>query len=188
MVKYTSIKKAKRFPKKYTLILLFVSITFISVACFILYQKDSRRERSADQPGVTDGSGLNLNPPSKEELTRSDEEKLNRLEVSSGSSVSQDGNPVRIQEAYYDKSLRQIVVKTELYGSAWVNCRLTVTKSSVNITRTAEVKYQQPYSSCVGFAISDERLSPGEWDIKLEGIDTSGKTKASDPRKVEVQL
>lgn len=64
-------------------------------------------------------------------------------------------------------------------------CELTLTKADKKYTESARIINNPSSSTCEGFDISLEKLSKGEWDIKIK-IDTKDKTGVIDGGKVEI--
>ncbi len=84
------------------------------------------------------------------------------------SATTTNGNiSLKISKTFTDDN-GDFVVQTEINGASSGTCKLTLTKGSATISKSAGVLYQSSFSTCKGFTIpSGEIPSGGNWQLKL---------------------
>ena len=72
-------------------------------------------------------------------------------------------------------------------GTTSGTCKLTMTKNSNKVEKSASIGFQVSYYICQGFNISSSEFTEkGEWEAVIEATGPNGSGK-SEPRKVNVQ-
>lgn len=162
-----------------------IAIIFYATNRYLPNQNDSLSDNVTSAGNSED---INYNPPSNEEVQRAESDKVNNIEKPKTSDNNQS-NEVKIQEIYQDSDTGQVIVKTELYGSDWDTCTLTLNFNNMSVVKTAQTIYQQPYYSCMGFAVdSSEFKQSGEWKATLFVSKTSGQELKSVESTINIQL
>ncbi len=98
--------------------------------------------------------------------------------------INYDAPSQEEKQAGEDTKIDQIehnnTVQTELTGGAYQTCTLTLSSGSEVITKTAEVIYQNSFSTCMGFTISASDFpTGGVWTAKLTISKPDGGTTSS---------
>lgn len=60
-----------------------------------------------------------------------------------------------------------VTVLTQIHNIASGECKLTATRGTSNISRTASVIYQPQFSSCAGFSVPVADMGSGSWQITV---------------------
>jgi len=160
---------------KYTGIILLV-IVVIGGGIFA-YQQISR---SHAQTPYT--NPINYDAPSQEEKQAGEDTKIDQIEHNNQTSTPQPGanEKVTITNFTQDSATKKVTVQTELTGGAYQTCTLTLSSGSEVITKTAEVIYQNSFSTCMGFTISASDFpTGGVWTAKLTISKPDGGTTSS---------
>lgn len=75
-----------------------------------------------------------------------------------------------------------VVVQTALHGSGWEECTLVLTGNGTK-TYNAKVLYQETFSTCMGFSVSD--APGGALTATLKATNSNGETITSESVKVQ---
>ena len=184
---YNTKNKKPSKNNKRNLIVVAVALISVFLLLFILektsvtnfYSKDTPKQKTIGQDTI------NYSPPTKEDLEKSEDEKINNIE---NSSITKNvDEKVLIDEAYYDEAAAELVVKTKLLGLNWSTCELTLSANDQEIVKSAKAIYQPDYSICLGFAIDRSEIpEPGEWTLTLRATTVDGASSSSESTKVTI--
>lgn len=125
-------------------------------------------ENSSDNNTSGESSNPGLDPGSKEEFL--DNESGN--ENSGATPPSFNSDNIIIESSQSNSSVTILAKMTGFTGSG--TCTLKVTKGPATVSESAEIIYQPEYSTCAGFSIDKNRLSPGTWSLSLS-VSVEGK-------------
>lgn len=182
--------KNKKSNKKFLLLVIAAGVILLVIGIgFFIKSKESAK---ATKPTISEQSEeINLLPPTKEEIAAVDEAKINDGQTPSGGSVPAKGNPpannapVSIVSAKQDGSGNLIVI-TELAGSSWKNCSLTVVNTERTFTINVSAFYQPQSSSCSGYSINKSELASGATTLSLKATKIDGTENLSEQRTVSI--
>lgn len=166
-------KNLKR-PRNKKKLLIALAIVFVVVGAGLVYLKHtSSKEESTisqeDQESVNEA-----NAETKQALIESkDGDSSSKDNSSGGSSNSSTDRSITLSPSQSSPG-GDVVVLTKLYGYGDGTCTLTSTNSGSSDTQTAEVIYQDNFSSCAGFTVSYAALGKGTWSISLNVKSSSG--------------
>jgi len=90
-----------------------------------------------------------------------------------------------IQVSTHIEASNDITVQTQLKNLSDGVCSLSVTNGTTTHTQTAVVIYQPLFSTCAGFNIPNNTLTPGTWEVTLS-VTSNGLT-ATKAISMEVQ-
>ncbi len=112
---------------------------------------------------------------SPEEVEKNNDAKQNFIENNDNTyngEPSGDSNDVTMKTEQSDDTL---TVLTQLHGYSDGKCTLKITNGSNTTSKTADVIYQQEYSTCAGFSINKYELPAGDWALELT-VESKGVT------------
>lgn len=153
--------------------------------------KNSRQDKTST-PTDTPIEAINLSPATKEERNEAETKKLQELNSTTSSTGSvpptaTSANTARISGLYQDNSSKNIIVQTELQGTRWEQCTLTMTRGNQSVVKTAKTIYQSSYSSCLGFSVDSAELSSGQWVVNLTARTTDGSVISAPNKSIDVE-
>jgi hypothetical protein len=173
-----TIKKTSMVIKKLAAILLLAAAAV--VVGLIVY-----KNRPVPASPETTGNNVTSAPSTQEEKDEAEQNKLNKIENPTDQTPATDR--VVISSVSQDPNTEQVVVKTELYGSEWQKCTLTMSQGATKITREANTLYQTTFSSCLGFAINvNDFPAGGTWSAILTAYKNDGSSVASSAVEVTI--
>lgn len=177
--KFKSIKK----PLLLTFLLL-----ILAVGSYSLYQNINRKEIPDTRTITADGETIRFAPATEAEKKQAEDNKKEQFDSSNSSTPvapsSSGESSVKIRNAYQDPSTKNAVIQTELSGSGWRKCTLTLTKGTQKVTETADTIYQQSYSSCLGFSV--KLPGAGLWFMNLSVSRNDGSTVSAAEKSVSI--
>lgn len=181
-------KNKKTSTKNKKILILLAAVLLSAVLLLLVLEKTGVTNfYSKDEPAQDTGAqdSIDYTPPTEEELQVSEDEKVKNIDNAPTTEKAEE--KVIIEEAYYDESAAELVVKTKLMGLNWSTCELIVSGPDQEITKTAKSIYQPEYSSCLGFGIDrSEFKKSGEWTILLRATTVDGATSSSEAKKVTI--
>lgn len=124
--------------------------------------------------------GINYKPPTSDQKKTGDQIKQESLDASNGKTNTQSDTPpaptphtgskstvgVSITASNQNGNTYQIRSQIDTPTDAGT-CTLTLTKGSASVTKTAGVQALAKVSTCKGFDIPTDELSPGVWQMTL---------------------
>lgn len=160
-------------PKRLRILVGVTFLLLLLVVGLFLFQRSRNNDSSGNDDVLQPGeSKVDLSPPTDEEKDAGNIQK-EKLDNDTNSTPADSGN-IAIKSIAKDPN-NLIVVKTELTGTGWNECILTVTRGSNTITKKAGVLFQPTYSTCKGFAIDlNEFASGGDWNFSLVATKSDG--------------
>ena len=69
-----------------------------------------------------------------------------------------------------------VTVLTQIQGVSGGSCKLTVTNGTAATSQTAQIMYQDQFSSCAGFSVPTSSVGSGSWNIAVTITPTSGSS------------
>lgn len=148
-------------PKK--IIIISTAILLVAAATVAGLEKLHVIDLYKANPAINSG-------PSKEqeqEQKQSDDNvKQDFIENGQESTPSQPTTPDAI-ELSAQKESSSVTVLTKLHGISNGTCTLTVTNNAKTNSQTADIIYQNEFSSCAGFSVPISSLGTGTWNILL---------------------
>lgn len=103
----------------------------------------------------------------------------------STSSTPPTNNDSSIVLSARQESNNTVTIFSKLYGYSSGSCQLKIANGAKTYSQTAEIIYQDQFSTCAGFSIPVSKLGKGTWSIKL--TTTSGGTVKSRVISFEVK-
>lgn len=159
--------KINRSPKKRIIIIslsVLVVITAIVVTLLYLRSQDGQHQKtiSAQQKAAGDQAKSNAVDASNGKAEANDTpEAPQPIEGSNKSNVG-----VSMTASAQNGSMYQMRFQIDAPTSDGV-CTLTLTKDSSTVTKTANVQALAKISTCQGFNVPVDELSPGQWNVNL---------------------
>jgi hypothetical protein len=149
------------------------SVVFILGAAggYLLF-KDGSFDNSSTQETPSNG------PTKKEVLIQAESDSSKKKELVDEQAKAQSTNTnfsSDIKLEVRQESDKSVTVISKLLNIGSGTCTLNVTNGQRNVAKSAEVIYQQEYSTCAGFSIPLSEVGRGAWNIKLT-ITHSGKS------------
>lgn len=180
-------RNLKLHGKKLVILLIFLSLIIGALWFGIINNRQDKTATPTDLPA----EAINLSPATEEEKNEAETKKLQELNSTTPSSNSvtpttMTSDTARISGLYQDSSTKNIIVQTELKGTRWKQCTLTMTKGNQSVVKTAKTIYQSSYSSCLGFSVDLDELSSGEWLVNLTVSTTDGSTISATNKSIDV--
>ncbi|MEO6109546.1 MAG: hypothetical protein ABIP50_00860 [Candidatus Saccharimonadales bacterium] len=164
------LRKTKKNRKKAIIISTVATLLIIAagLTVFALYKQP---DASQSNPEATKKAQETNNEGKKDfiENTNSDGSSTNNGSTSTPSSS--------VTISAQKESNGSVTVFTKLMSITGGTCTLTVTQGSNKLSKSADVLYQDEYSSCAGFTITmpeATQLGAGDWNINLSVL--SGQT------------
>ena len=149
-----------------------------------IFVKEEAPTTAENLPSETDNSNP-YKPATDEEKKEVENSKANSRPP--GNSPSTIPSTVVIESAQQQNEFKSVVVKTQLTGNGWASCKLTMTKGSNKVVKTAETLYQSAYSICLGFSVPlDELSESGQWQVKLTATKLDGSSVNAESKTVTV--
>lgn len=185
-------RRTKTTPKKKRAILvtlLFIAVLLAVVATYTLLASQNETVTKGGE-----GETINLDPATDAEKDEADKQKIDRIESQktqpeNNASPTPSQGDVSISSISQNPSTQDVVVQTRLKGSGWKECKLTLSQNNgAPIIKTAETLFQQDYSICMGYAISENEFSTkGVWTAQLTATKSDGSSITSKSATVEVR-
>ncbi len=170
--------KISKAPKILAIIILLI---IAGVSVFGIVSKTKTKTPTTAIPSTTNNDNKNGSSPatSSQESSLNAATKQKALEnndkPASPSPSSTSASTDSIELSATKGSDGGVTVLTRLHGFSSGTCSLEVTNNSESNTQTAIIIYQKEYSTCAGFTIPVNALSPGDWRIDLK-VASSGTT------------
>ncbi len=178
-------KETKKTRKKMILLSLLAIVLLLSagllVYCLVIVKHQA--------PATNNGSEINLNEPSIDELEEGQRIKQNTVDQDEDTQQPEDTSSAAqivsvslngIQngsQVVFDTLIQQVLSEGQ--------CSLTITSGGQTVRKTATIFPGPSTSSCRGFAVGVSELPTGKWHATLQI--TSGNYAGSAKSEVEVQ-
>lgn len=161
------------------LVVLLVILELSGITNFI--KKDVGQ--NPQQPTET----INYTPTSEQEQAQIDADKTDPAKIPDKNTNPSPTTSSLASIISAKQEANEVVVKTELEGSGWQSCKLTLTRNSDTVNKTAEVIYQEQFSTCAGFSTpTSEFAQSGTWSAKLFATRIDRSTVESEAVNVSV--
>jgi hypothetical protein len=133
---------------------------------------------------------INYSPPTDAEKQEADAQKVKEQNPQPNPTPVPAASTVVISSAKQDGTSKDVVVQTQLYGTGWRQCHLTLTHpGSAAVTKDSDVIYQQSFSICMGFSIkSTDFPAAGTWTATLTADNSDGSSQKSSTVNVDINL
>lgn len=179
-------KPAKNNNNLFLITGLFILVVLLVIAVFLITHNRNNNVPKPSNPTTktTSDNGINLGPPSEAEVKNAESEKVQKIESPKTSTTEAD--KVIISKLSQDSSSKDLVVITELHGQNWSSCDLRLTSGPNSITKTANVIYQNTYSSCAGYSVPAKDLPGDNLTVRLIGKKSDGNSVASEAKTIQV--
>ena len=167
--------------KKNIIIILVLIIAVGAIATALIYNHQSKTSRSSKQSTLSSqendntptSSGTNSDTEQKQQAADDETKNNSNNSPATPSNPSFSDNNISFTTQNTNGSL---VVTTKLQGfSGSGTCNLVLKNDDSSVTESAEVIYQEEYSSCAGFSIPLSSVQrSGTWNITLSVTTNSG--------------
>lgn len=164
--------KTQKTDKKFSKILVAGIAAAVVVSAGLVYWFAYGQNLVSDQNSDSSSEG-----PTKEEREAEEKQAAEDKQKFLDNEVSGNGANEVTTPAVTNESLSLsasqtdtvVTVLTKISGfSGEGTCTLSLTKSGeATVTQTAEILYQPEFSSCAGFSVEKNQLTPGSWNITL---------------------
>lgn len=127
-------------------------------------------------------SPINYDAPTQEEKQAGEDTKIDQIDHNNQTPAPQPGanEKATITNFTQDSATKKVTVQTELTGGTYQTCTLTLSSGGEVITKTAEVIYQNSFSTCMGFTIpANDFPTGGIWTARLTVSKPDGSTTSS---------
>ncbi len=168
--------KNKDSRKKSIILLIVLALLLIISICAVSYyhfnqgsseQKIQNEANNKDKQDFIENTDQNGNIPKQDNPENTQQTTPQESKASVSAQSNSDGS---------------VVIYTKLGSLASGSCTLNVSANGNKITKEAEVIYQEQFSSCAGFTITNTEkasLGSGTWNIELSVINGNEKINAS---------
>lgn len=176
-------KETKKTRKKMILLSLLAVILLLSVSILVYYLFTARGQA----PAANNGSEINLNEPSVDELEEG--QRIKQDTVDQDTQYPRDTTPTTQPMSVSLNGIQngsQVVFDTVIQRVlSEGQCSLIITSGGQTVEKTATIFPGPSTSSCRGFAVAVSELPAGKWHATLQI--TSGSYAGSAKSEVEVQ-
>jgi cytoskeletal protein RodZ len=174
-------KKNKRSTIVVILVLIIIVAAGITAAIFV-YKQQIKESPSPQQPASSGRQENNSNSSTANGQSSDTEQKQqaadDEAKNTSNGTTSPSGPSFSDSNISFtaDASNNLLVITTKLQAfSGTGTCTLELKNGDLSVTESAQVIYQEEYSSCAGFSIPLSKLSKnGTWSLKISVTTPSG--------------
>jgi len=146
---------------KRTIIISLVIISLIALATGIAYKKNLwpfNQNNSQSTPNQTSPEQRKADNDTKQQLIENTNNTNQGTPPSSASNIELTTNT---------DTEGTVTVLTKLFGYSDGTCTLNVQNGTAKISQSADIIYQQEYSTCAGFSVNTSALGSGTWTLDL---------------------
>ena len=163
-----------------------VGIALLLLGSYLVLRQMRKTPEAQPPVSQTSERPINYSPSTTQEKEEGEKNKLGESDGTKPASKPTQST-VTISNIWQAAN-KDIIVQTELHGSGWAKCSLTLTRYGASpITASAEVLYQPEVSSCQGFAIPITQFKiGGEWTAALTVSALNGSTSSSAPKTINI--
>ncbi len=125
--------------------------------------------------------GVNLQPPTEQDKKDVEASKVTPNKEPRDQPASSGANDKKvILHIRQESSSKDVIVTTELYGTGWGQCTLSLQKADQKIIKQADTIFQPAYSTCKGFSIAAAEFpSSGPWVVQVSVTNSDGINRAT---------
>ncbi len=180
----------KKFTKKTILVSMVLVIAIVGLLAYVLRPHSNASVSKHTSTGAP--YAVNYSPPTQADRQQVEQNKVTDIDTKTpppaptGTATPASGSTVLILSAS-QSSKKDLIVKTQLNGSGWKYCTLTLRSDKKTITHDADALYQSSFSTCLGYSIPSTELVAGNWTLQITAYQTDGTKVNSDVKNIIIE-
>lgn len=160
--------------------LIVVGLVLLGLATYFIVVSKSTNNQSlpVNSPTTNTQTPANIDTNKPDSASPATDDSVKSNTNSTDNSTAPEDTTIVITSSKQNGSVYQIRTLISVVASSG-NCTLTITRDSKTVTRTSGVQAGPSSSTCQGFDIPIDELSPGDWNIVVDFSNTKHQAKVS---------